>query len=356
MRASFSDLPNYANHVLVDGAFDPLHAGHVAYLHAARQYGPLLCAVASDDQIREKGREPLLPHASRVAVLEALCDVVYAKDRPTEQVLAQMTPLAYVKGADWQDRLPPEQVSACGRLGVSLVFVNTPLDSSTARLRAWALADADRSLDQLTSAMAAQVATPPARYDRSYFEGDWRADGNAYTLAKRREIEGEHPAIIKACFPGMSILDVGCGPGYLVRFLKEIGVDAGGCDTSPAAARLAADATVIKMDVANVPDDIADVAICREVLEHCTVNQIPSLVSDLFRVARKAVYITTRFNHGALFGVEEEREIDPTHQSLLTQPFLRSLCVLNGGTRRRDLEAILDHQQKGRVLVYEVSR
>jgi hypothetical protein len=40
---------------------------------------------------------------------------------------------------------------------------------------------------------------------------------------------------------------------------------------------------------------------------------------------------------------------------MLSQPFLRSLCVLNGGRRNRALESRLDHQGKGRVLVYAVS-
>jgi hypothetical protein len=57
-----------------------------------------------------------------------------------------------------------------------------------------------------------------------------------------------------------------------------------------------------------------------------------------------------------VFDAATDFETDPTHISLLTQPFLRSLCVLNGGKRRRDLETRLDHQNKGRCLVYEVAQ
>lgn len=356
MIVSFDDLPQYSNHVLCDGAFDPLHAGHVAYLHAARALnkGPLLCAVASDDQIREKGREPLLPQASRVAVLEALCDAVYAKDRPTEDVIRQMRPMVYAKGWDWNGKLPPEQTAVLQELGIPAFFAQTPQESSTERLRAWALADADQSLDRLQDVMAAQVETPSARYDKTYFVGDWRGNGNAYTFEKRREIEGRHPQIIADVFRGRSVLDVGCGPGYLVRMLKDLGMDAGGCDTSADAVQLAAHHTVIKIAPANVPPQMADVVISREVLEHCTVGQVVEMVADLFRIARKFVYITTRFHAGAIFDVTDERDVDPTHQTLMTQPLLRALCVLNGGKRRRDLEQRLDWQSKGRVLCYEV--
>lgn len=356
MIVSFDDLHKYAGFVLVDGAFDPIHAGHVAYLHAARSLGkgPTLCAVASDDQIRDKGRDPLLPQASRVAVLEALCDVVYAKDRPTEQVIERLRPSAYVKGGDWENRLPPEQVAACARVGAAPMFVYADTDSSTARLRAWALRDAERSLDRLETVMLAQSSEPSPTFDTPYFTGDWRADGNTYTYEIRKQIEGKHPALIRDCFPKMTVLDVGCGPGFLVRMLKELGVDAGGCDPSNDAVTLAADRCVVNIDAKNVPSLMADVVVCREVLEHVPVYDIPALVADLFRIARKAVYITTRFHGGSIFDVTDERDVDPTHCSLLTQAALRNLCVLNGGARRRDWEAMLDWQQKGRVLCYEV--
>jgi glycerol-3-phosphate cytidylyltransferase len=356
VRVSFTDLPAYAHHVLVDGAFDPLHAGHLAYLNAARQLhrGPLLCAVASDQQIREKGREPLLPQESRVAVMEALCDAVYAKDRPTEAVIEKMAPAVYVKGADWQGQLPPEQESACLRIGTEIVFLPTLEDSSTERLRAWALKDADASLDRLTAYMAQQAAISSTRFNTEYFTGAWRDAGSVYTLESRREIEGAHPRILAETFPRMSMLDVGCGPGFLVTLLKELGVDAGGCDPSYDAVKLAGSRTVVQMHARNVPSRMSDVVICREVLEHVTVGEVVELVADLFRIARKAVYITTRFHQGSIFDVTDDRETDPTHQTLLTQPHLRALCVLNGGTRRRDWEEKLDHMGKGRVLCYEV--
>ena len=358
MILSYDDLPSYADHVLVDGAFDPIHSGHITYLKGARIDGPLVCAVASDDQIRAKGREPLLPQASRVAVLEALCDAVYAKDRPTEQIIEKMGPKRYTKGWDWVDRLPPEQESACIRVGTIPTFIQCPEDSSTARLRAWALKDADQSLDRLQAVIASQGEVSPDRFDTAYFQGDWRADGSAYTYEKRKQAEGRHPKIVKECFEGLTVLDVGCGPGYFVRMLREVGLDAGGIDPSPDAVALSngfAD-RVVKGHVSQFPSKMTHVAICREVLEHVPVADIPGMVCDLFRVARRFVYITTRFSADAVFDCQTSDDLDPTHISMLSQPFLRSLCVLNGGARRRDLESKLDHAKKGRVLVYEVSR
>jgi cytidyltransferase-like protein len=357
---SVDDLAFYRSKqvILLDGAFDPLHAGHVAYVASAVKAFPssvFICAVASDDDIRAKGREPLLDQRTRATVVEALkcIDLVVLKDRPVEQIIAKLKPGAYVKGKDWEGTLPAEQLAACALHGVQIVYLDTVKDSSTDRVRAWALKDADAGLDRLETFIAGQ-SSQLEKFDTEYFTGEWRGAGSVYTLDKRREIEGAHPRILAETFPRLSMLDVGCGPGHLVTLLKELGVDAGGCDPSADAVKLAADRTVVHIAAKNIPPGMADVVISREVCEHIPVADIPEFICDLFRIARKYVYITTRFHGGSLFDAATDFETDPTHISLLTQPFLRSLCVLNGGKRRKDLEATLDHQGKGRVLVYEV--
>ena len=185
--------------------------------------------------------------------------------------------------------------------------------------------------------------------------GEWRGDA-PFTYEARKKAEGRHPKIVKDVFEGLNILDVGCGPGHFVRMLRELGVDAGGIDPSKDAVALSngiAD-RVVHAGVADMPPKIAQVVICREVLEHVPVMEIGPMVSELFRVARKFVYITTRFSDAGVFDAATEFAVDPTHITCLSQPFLRSLCVLNGGKRRRDLETTLDHMQKGRCLVYEL--
>lgn len=355
MIIGFDGLPRFREHVLCDGCFDPLHYGHLHYLEAARTKGRVVVSVASDDQIRAKGKIPFLPQDQRVALLNGLSivDAVYLKDRPTEDVLEQMRPRCYVKGWDWLGKLPLEQKDVLARYGIPVWFPVTHTDSSTKRLRAWALADAERSLDRLEGVIAEQAMTPPERFDTEYFAGDWRADGNAYTFDTRRAIEGQQPQILKELWGHLSILDVGCGPGYLVKLLRELDVDAGGCDPSPDAVTMADSPRVIRAFPFEMPDQIADVVICREVLEHLTVTHLARTVYDLFRMARKFVYLTTRFSAEGVFDCATDFETDPTHITLLSQPYVRSLCVLNGGKRRRDLEQRLDWMGKGRVLVYE---
>ena len=88
--------------VIADGCFDPLHAGHIAYLEAASSYGPVLCAVVSDAYLSTK-RTPLLPQAQRAAVVDGLRTVtsVVLTDRIAD-VIRAVAPLGYVKGRDWE--------------------------------------------------------------------------------------------------------------------------------------------------------------------------------------------------------------------------------------------------------------
>jgi hypothetical protein len=80
------------------------------------------------------------------------------------------------------------------------------------------------------------------------------------------------------------------------------------------------------------------------------------MVGHLFRLARHAVYITTRFHSSpsSVFSVTDQPDVDPTHQSLLTIQLLRALCVLHGGKRRTDWETHLDFAGWRCTLAYEV--
>ncbi len=124
---------------MVDGGFDPLHAGHVAYFRAAAALGaPVLCNLAPDAYVARKHR-PLLAQPDRAAVIDAIrwIDLVHLSQGPTEDALRALVPRFYVKGADWRDRLPPEQVAICAGQGTEIVFLDTVLASSSALLAAW---------------------------------------------------------------------------------------------------------------------------------------------------------------------------------------------------------------------------
>jgi len=125
---------------MVDGAFDPLHRGHVEYFRAASDLGvPLLCNVASDAYVRTK-HPPLLPEEQRAAVVDAIRYIAYTHVNrfDTETVLRELRPRYYIKGKDWDGRLPAEQVAICREHGIDIVYLDTVLDSSSRLLQQYA--------------------------------------------------------------------------------------------------------------------------------------------------------------------------------------------------------------------------
>jgi len=118
---------------MVDGAFDPLHRGHVEYFKAATKLGvPLLCNVASDRYVRSK-HPPLLSEGDRAVIVDAIRFITYThvNQFDTETILRELRPRYYVKGKDWVGRLPSDQVAICGELGIEVVYLDTVLDSSS---------------------------------------------------------------------------------------------------------------------------------------------------------------------------------------------------------------------------------
>jgi bifunctional ADP-heptose synthase (sugar kinase/adenylyltransferase) len=135
MIVSTEELHRLAGEVtMVDGGFDPLHPGHIAYFAAAAGLGlPVLCNVSSDDWVQRKHR-PLLHQADRGAVIDAIrwIEYVHLSGASTADVLSSLRPRYYAKGADWRGRLPMRELEVCAIVGTEVVFLDTVLDSSTA--------------------------------------------------------------------------------------------------------------------------------------------------------------------------------------------------------------------------------
>lgn len=142
MIVSFDQLQGLRGSVaMVDGAFDPLHRGHIEYFRVAADQldVPLLCNVASDSYVRTK-HPPLLPEDQRAAVVDAIRYISYTHINrfDTETILRELRPRYYVKGKDWNGRLPAEQVAICREHGIEIVYLDTVLDSSSRLLQQFA--------------------------------------------------------------------------------------------------------------------------------------------------------------------------------------------------------------------------
>lgn len=121
---------------MVDGGFDPLHAGHVKYFEEAAGLGlPVLCNVSCDAYVATK-HPVLLPERQRVALIDAIRWIafVHLSRTTTAAVLEELRPRYYVKGGDWRDRLPAEEVDVCRRNDIEPVFLETVIESSSGLL------------------------------------------------------------------------------------------------------------------------------------------------------------------------------------------------------------------------------
>jgi len=364
MIIGYKDLKNYRRKVaMVDGAFDPLHHGHVEYFTQAREVGgTLLCNIAPDSYTAAK-HAPLLPAAQRARVIDALKPIDYTHVSPvdTETVLRELQPTHYIKGKDWEGKLPPEQVRICEKEGIEIVFLDTVRDSSTQLLKTFQTGrNGKADLTAFENLVFSQRVVEATHYDEAYWKDEWRQAGNVYTIEKRREIEGRHPQVVKDVFNPTRVLDVGCGPGILMYLLHEVGVTADGVDPAPGMADMAPAEVRDRIslggaDSRDIPSNAYDLVICREVFEHMTVLQVREAVRNICRISSRFAYATTRFHPDphTLLDVNTKDELDPSHITMMNKDLLRLMFVLEGFRRREDLENRIDWMGKGRVLVYE---
>lgn len=217
------------------------------------------------------------------------------------------------------------------------------------------------NVTEFEQAILAQQAVGSTHYDSEYFTGDWRAEGNNYSLETRRQIEAKNPSLIKEVFQASKVLDLGCGPGALMHLLWELGVDVEGVDFAESSRQLATSQVCDRITVGQVTDptlkpaDAYDLVICREVMEHLTALQVRRTVANMVRMTSKFVYVTTRFHPSpaSLLDFTTQFDVDPSHITLLNKDMLRLLFVLEGCRSRPDLEERMDWGKKNRVLVLE---
>ncbi len=122
--------------VLVNGAFDLIHVGHLRYLaDAARRADRLIAAVNSDASVRlSKGpTRPIVPQAERVEILAhlAVVDAIVLFDSETvAPVLERLRPDLHAKGTDYTAETVPER-TVVERYGGRTVICGDPKDHAT---------------------------------------------------------------------------------------------------------------------------------------------------------------------------------------------------------------------------------
>lgn len=181
--------------------------------------------------------------------------------------------------------------------------------------------------------------------------------------AKRRT-EGVAPFLLMDTFNlwHSSILDAGCGFGFLAHFLAEYGAKVIGLDYSEYFLSKKVHPDVIKGDMTSMPfeNDSFDMVISRENMEHLTIEQAEAAFGEMIRVSKKWLYLTIWINKDVNASDEiaiKEESDDPTHISFGTRKFWdkKFQPYIDSGVLKRDIEKekILDWKGKGRVWVFE---
>jgi len=125
--------------VFTNGCFDILHAGHVRYLTAAKNFGDvLIVGLNSDESVRRlKGNSrPINSQLDRAEVLsglKAVDHVIIFGEQTAEALIAEVKPNVYVKGGDYTlDTLPEAKIVQ--QFGGRVEFINLVAGRSTTNI------------------------------------------------------------------------------------------------------------------------------------------------------------------------------------------------------------------------------
>jgi len=147
------------------------------------------------------------------------------------------------------------------------------------------------------------------------------------------------------------VLDVGCGLGIYVNFLRKSGFDSYGMDISYYAARFSRQ---IRASATHLPfrDDCIDVVISAHLIEHLTKEETRNFLVDAHRVLRssgKLFMITPNAWSIARLFYAEKWFADPTHITLFAPNVLKKAlnrCGFTDITLRFRMPMLLQYKKK----------
>lgn len=131
------------------------------------------------------------------------------------------------------------------------------------------------------------------KYRRCYQRPEY-AMGRTRQLRCELDVDGMRPA--------SAYLDVGCGRGEMVRYARELGLEAYGLELVP---ELCDERRIFQGELTALPFPVKrfDYVSCYDVLEHLPESQIRPALEELRRVCRGWVYITTNDKPSEFLGM-----------------------------------------------------
>jgi len=116
--------------VCVSGGFDPIHAGHVRMIRAAKKIagsrGKLIVILNSDEWLMRKKGYVFMPFREKLEILLAMSDVdavshVDDSDGTVRSALLKISPDVFANGGDRGEGDIPEE-DICQKLGIDMVY------------------------------------------------------------------------------------------------------------------------------------------------------------------------------------------------------------------------------------------
>lgn len=147
-------------------------------------------------------------------------------------------------------------------------------------------------------------------FNEDYYEDGVRKHISGYEDYKWMPTRSIPEALdIKECFNFKTCVDYGCAKGFLVHALRIIGCDAYGEDISEYAVQNCHPAV---KDYVSLPNDKwYDLLICKDVLEHVEVEDLPSVI-DQFKKKSNQFFFVIPLGDKDRFRIREY-EVDITH-------------------------------------------
>ena len=114
--------------ILVSGAFNPLHFGHLLLFREASKYGKVIVALNSDEWVMKNKGHLLFDFETRKALLEEceyVSQVISFDDSDGDAVYAlfEIRPTYFGNGGSATSlSLPKEELQVCGYLGIKPIF------------------------------------------------------------------------------------------------------------------------------------------------------------------------------------------------------------------------------------------
>ncbi len=148
--------------------------------------------------------------------------------------------------------------------------------------------------EKFVGTVIAPLTLDAAFYDREYFRGS-KGEYGKKIFRNAVPLRSLYRALlIKLVFNPKTVLDVGCGLGYTVHFLRMLGVDARGLEISEYALESALSAVkpfLKQGDIRSIPykENSFDLVVTVDVLEHIHQDDLPGAIDECTRVSKKRI-------------------------------------------------------------------